>query len=188
MQVHYHRTGRVEKDKTKLGLYFSKEPARAIQPLIVPGWITWIPANAASHKVQGSLYPAKDCTIYSITPHMHLVGKSIKVTLTPPGGVPTMLIRIDDWDYNWQETYFFHQPIRVKAGTKIHVEAVYDNSAANLKNPFNPPRTIFPGEQTTNEMCFAFLDATTDDGTALGVRLTPGGFVIHHLGVLPKQP
>ena len=27
MQVHYHRTGRVEKDRTRLGLYFAKQPA-----------------------------------------------------------------------------------------------------------------------------------------------------------------
>jgi peroxiredoxin len=188
VQVHYHRTGRVEKDKTRLGLYFADEPVKPVQPLIVPGWITWIPAGKAKHPVSGSIWTAMDCTAYSITPHMHLLGKSIKVTMTPPGRSPVTLIRIEQWDYNWQETYFFKEPLKLKAGTKLTVEAVYDNSSGNPNNPFSPPRTVFPGEQTTNEMCFAFMDATTDNGGPIGARLSPNGFVIQNLGILPKQP
>lgn len=188
MQIHYHRNGKVEKDRTRLGLYFTKGPAKAIQPLIIPGWITWIPAGAAKHQVKGSVWLAEDCTIYNVTPHMHLLGKSIKVTMTPPKGDPLTLVRIDAWDYNWQETYFFKEPIRVKAGTKFAVEAVYDNSSNNPLNPFSPPRTIFPGEQTTNEMCFGFIDCTTDNDQRLHVQLSPGGISIPHIGVLPKMP
>jgi peroxiredoxin len=187
VQVHYRRTGREEKDKTRLGLYFADKRTNIMQPLVVPGWITYIPAGAANHTVRGSVWAAQDCTVYSITPHMHLLGKSIKVTMTPPGGDPVTLIRIDRWDYNWQETYFFQQPLRVKMGTKFTVEAVYDNSSGNPSNPFSPPKTIFPGEQTTNEMCFAFLDATTDHGGPIAVRLTPNGFTLRRPGLLPKQ-
>jgi hypothetical protein len=171
-----------------LGLYFTNEPTRAIQPIIIPGWFLWIPAGVAKHPVQGSIWTAQDCTIYSVTPHMHLLGKSIKITMTPPDGVPVTLVRIDSWDFNWQETYFFKEPIRVKTGTKFTVEAIYDNSSGNPNNPFDPPRKVYPGEQTTNEMCFGFLDAVTDDGGPLGLRLSPKGFIIHHLGVLPKMP
>jgi hypothetical protein len=119
---------------------------------------------------------------------MHLLGKSIKVTMTPPDGKPVTLIQIKEWDYNWQETYFFKQPIHVKAQTRFTVEAIYDNSSGNPSNPFNPPRIVFPGEQTTNEMCFGFLDTVTDDGKTLGVRLTSGGFVLHRPGSLPRLP
>ena len=54
---------------------------------------------------------------------MHLLGKEIKVTMTPPDGKPKTLLAIKDWDYNWQETYFFKEPLQVKAGTRFDVEA-----------------------------------------------------------------
>jgi hypothetical protein len=95
-------------------------------------------------------------------PHMHLLGKEVKVTLTPPDGKPLTLVAIKDWDYNWQETYFFKEPIAVKAGTVLETDAVFDNSDQNPSNPNHPPRTVTYGEQTTNEMCFTFFGATAD--------------------------
>ena len=79
------------------------------------------------------------------------------------GGKPVTLVDVKEWDYNWQELYFLREPIKVKAGTKFTVEAVYDNSTANPRNPNRPPKIILPGEQTTNEMCFVFLGATSDE-------------------------
>ena len=93
-------------------------------------------------------------------PHMHMIGRDIKVTVTPPEGETCMLIHIDNWDYNWQETYALKEPVRIEKGTRFHVEAFYDNSAKNPNNPFNPPRRITYGEQTENEMCFVFLGGT----------------------------
>src|SRR5262249_41961120 len=91
-----------------------------------------------------------------------LLGREIKATLTLPDGKPITLINIKEWDYNWQETYFFKQPVAVKAGSRLDVEAVYDNSAKNPLNPSNPPQWVMFGEQTTNEMCFVFLGGASD--------------------------
>jgi hypothetical protein len=189
MQVHYHRNGRTEKDRTRLGLYLSKKPdMKPIQPLIVPGQFLFLPAGVENHKVSGSVWVASDCVLHTITPHMHLLGKDIKVTMTPPGGDTTTLIAIDPWDYNWQETYYFKQPIRVKAGTKFTVESHYDNSAKNPNNPSSPPRTVFVGEETTNEMCFGFIGATNEERGALAVRLSPNGpALIRRFGPLPDM-
>jgi hypothetical protein len=118
---------------------------------------------------------------------MHLLGKSIKVTMTPPNGPTTTIVNIPEWDYNWQETYFFKEPIKAPAGTKLSVEAVYDNSTKNPKNPNNPPRAVTLGEQTTNEMCFGFLGATTDDGRAIGFRFSEEGPVLRRPGALPPK-
>ena len=116
-----------------------------------------IPAGDEAFKLSGERYATKDFTLYSISPHMHLIGKSIKLTMTPPDGKAETLLAIDQWDYNWQEIYMLKEPIQVKAGTKFQVDAVYDNSAKNPMNPSNPPRLVTFGEQTTNEMCFVFL-------------------------------
>jgi hypothetical protein len=183
LQVHYHRNGKVEKDRTRVGLYFSKKPVpRPLQPLVIPGLFAYIPAGAEHYTVRGSVWVAQDCTIYAVIPHMHLLGKKIKMTMTPPGGTTTTLVAIDDWDYNWQEVYRLKEPIRVKANTRFSVEAVYDNSARNPNNPQHPPRTVFLGEDTTNEMCFGFLGITTDEPGWVGVKLSADGFVIRRPG------
>jgi len=97
-----------------------------------------------------------------VMPHMHLLGKSVKITMTPPGGEPVVLIDIAHWDYNWQESYWFAKPLFAKAGTRFDIEAVFDNSAKNPNNPNNPPKDVSFGEETTNEMLFGFIGCTSD--------------------------
>jgi hypothetical protein len=179
LQVHYHRTGRVEKDRTQIGLYFAKKPViRDMQSLVVgpsPARILTflIFPNEEHHVVKGSIWTYDDCTLLSVMPHMHLIGRQIKVTMTPPGSATQPLIAIDDWDYNWQETYFLKDPIRVKAGTRFDIEAFYDNSRKNPNNPSNPPSFVRFGEQTTNEMCYGFLGVTADKPGKVQFKLQP---------------
>ncbi|MBI1913847.1 MAG: redoxin domain-containing protein [Planctomycetes bacterium] len=187
VQVHYHRTGRVEKDSTKIGLYFAKKPVqKQFQGMVIPGRFLFIPKGAEHYKVEGAIEVLQDCTLHSVMPHMHMLGKEVKVTITPPDGTAKTLIAIKDWDYNWQETYFLEQPLRLKAGTRLSVEAFYDNSEKNPNNPNNPPKMVFLGEQTDNEMLFVFLGATSEqkgrirfrpinkDGTPLQLRRLGG--------------
>ena len=134
-----------------------------------------IPANNERFVVKGTSFVTQDMTLYDLMPHMHMLGKDIKVTMTPPEGEgkPTLLFNIKDWDYNWQETYHLKKPLKVKAGTRLDVEAVYDNSTKNPHNPFSPPRMVTLGEQTFNEMCFVFLGGTSDrSGTGLPMTRT----------------
>ncbi len=174
VQVHYHRTGRVEKDRIQVGLYFADKPAeRRVQPLPIPGRFLIIPANEDNFKVNGTIWANQDCNLLSVMPHMHMLGKEVKVTMTPPDGKPQTLVEIKDWDYNWQETYFFKEPIAIKSGTKFEIEARYDNSDKNPRNPNSPPKWVKFGEQTTDEMCFGFLNVTTDKGTRIRPSFTP---------------
>jgi peroxiredoxin len=178
MQMHYHRNGRPEKDRTSIGLYFAKKPvARTYQGGVLSGGIWFrIPAGNASYPLKGGAWATDDFTLHSVMPHMHMLGKEIKVTLTPPEGQgqKQTLLAIKQWDYNWQETYVLKAPLAVKSGTRIEVEAVYDNSAGNPNNPNDPPRDVTFGEQTTNEMCFVFLGGTSArTGTRLPVSMFP---------------
>jgi peroxiredoxin len=171
MQVHFHRNGRVEKEKTSLGLYFSKKQQnRPYQNGVLAGISAGnalfplffaIPPGKADYRLSGDMWATGDFQLHSIMPHMHRLGKEIRVSMTPPEGPETTLIAIKNWDYNWQETYFFKQPVAIKTGTRLHVEAVYDNSSGNPNNPFSPPRRVTYGEQTTDEMCFVFLGGLT---------------------------
>lgn len=175
VQVHYHRNGRPEMDRTSIGLYFAKKPVeRAFKSLVVGAPFLMIPAGADNHRVEGGITINQDCTIHSVMPHMHMIGKQIELTLVPPDGKPQTLIAIKDWDYNWQETYFFKAPIAVKAGTRIKMEAIYDNSANNPNNPNQPPKAVFAGRETTNEMCFGFLGATSDQPGRIRFSISRG--------------
>jgi len=53
-------------------------------------------------------------------------------------------------------------------GTRLDLVAYYDNSTGNPLNPSSPPRRVTFGEQTTDEMCFAFLSYTMDKEPAGG--------------------
>jgi peroxiredoxin len=183
LQVHYHRDGRLEKDQTRVGLYFAKKPetrryqggiiAGGLNLLMRPGFT--IPAGENHYKLSGTMWATADCKLFSIMPHMHLLGKEIKITLAPPDGKATTLLEIKDWDYNWQETYFFKEPVQVKKGSRLDVVAYFDNSAENPNNPNRPPQPVSYGEQTTNEMCFVFLGGTSASGRRLPLSPLPLG-------------
>jgi thiol-disulfide isomerase/thioredoxin len=177
LQTHYHRNGKPEKDRTQLALYFAKKPVeRPYQALVLgprnPLFLN-IPAGKENHKIEGTIYLHNGCTMHSVMPHMHLIGKSVKVSMTPPGGQKVSLVEIAEWDYNWQETYWFKKPLDLKAGTRLDIEAIFDNSSKNPNNPKNPPEVVLFGEQTTNEMLFGFFGVTSPDKTRVVARPVP---------------
>jgi hypothetical protein len=181
MQVHYHRDGKLEKDRTQVGLYFAKKPVdKPMLGLVAPGRfktdktaegrfgrLGYIPAGDSHFVARGGTVALEDCTLYTVMPHMHLLGKSVKMTMTTPDGKTETLIDVAEWDYNWQEQFLLKEPIKVKSGTRFDIEAVFDNSSANPNNPSSPPVDVRFGEQTTNEMLFGFLGATKDTKTGL---------------------
>jgi hypothetical protein len=68
-----------------------------------------------------------------------------------------LLMELKNWDFNWQLRYFPKEPFFLKKGSSLYIETVHDNSAGNRSNPFSPPRDIFLGEQTKDEMGFAIV-------------------------------
>ena len=123
MQIHYHRSGRVEKDRTSVGLYFAKKPGKdgagRLQGVAVPGHFLVIPAGKECFRVVGSTWVRQDAQVHFLVPHMHLLGREIKMTMVPPDGKPRTLLTIKDWDFNWQETYFLKESLAIKAGTAL---------------------------------------------------------------------
>lgn len=176
MQVHYHKTGKQETDRTRLGLYFAKTPVtRSVRALpLMPAGGPWsgfkIPAGEANYEARAALTLPDELLVYGITPHMHLLGRDLQVDAHLPDGRIEPLVLIRDWDFNWQETYQYREPLRLPRGTRLELKAHYDNSAANTRNPSRPPKAVRWGEQTTDEMCIAFLEvapaAAADQVTA----------------------
>src|SRR5262249_37645882 len=126
-----------------------------------------------------------DVRVIGITPHMHYIGKEMKVVAQSPDGKTIPLIWIKDWDFNWQGQYQFKSPVDLPKGTVIKLDAYYDNSEDNPANPSKPPRRVHWGEQTTDEMCLLGVQVVTDNladlrkvvamrGNRLGAMLTGG--------------
>lgn len=167
LQVHYHKNGKPESDQTKIGLYFAKEPVKQVMGL---AWLAnpffRIPAGAEKHKVSFDFPIPADVTVYSVMPHMHLLGRSMKAEVELPDGSKRPLILVDDWDFNWQLNYMLKVPMKIPAKSKVRIEAVYDNSDKNPFNPNSPPNPVTWGEQTTDEMFLLVATYTVD-----GVRI-----------------
>ncbi|MES2460029.1 MAG: redoxin family protein [Armatimonadota bacterium] len=171
LQMHYHPSGKPEEDRTSVGIYFAKKPiTKQVYTLPILARLD-IPAGKPDYKTSRSFNIPINASVISVTPHMHLLGKTFSMTAKLPDGSTRSLIKIDDWDFNWQDTYTYAKPVTIPKGTTVTLNATYDNSASNPRNPSSPPKTVGWGEQTTDEMCIGFLSFVTDDKESGLLRL-----------------
>ena len=96
----------------------------------------------------------QDVELVYMMPHMHVRGKDMTYTLVYPDGRKEVVLSVPRYDFNWQLGY--NTSIKVPKGTKLHVDAHYDNSPNNKWNP-NPNKTVYYGEMTWEEMMFPFF-------------------------------
>ncbi len=163
MQIHYHLDGKVEHDQSTIGLKFAKEPpTKGLTLMVLGNEKLDIPAGASQYVAKASGVLPMDAEAVSVFPHAHYLCKDMKVDATLPDGTTVPLIWIKDWDFNWQGAYRYSSPVKLPKGTRLDMTYTYDNSAANPHNPSNPPREVRFGEQTTDEMAFAFVSLTLD--------------------------
>ncbi|HYF01171.1 MAG TPA: hypothetical protein VEJ18_19765, partial [Planctomycetota bacterium] len=157
-------SGKEEEDLSQLGLWFTKRPAeKIVSGVAVSSRGLYIPAGAKAHRVTAQSPPLPvDADLIGVAPHMHMLGREMKVWAERPDGRREDLIHIADWDFNWQGSYQYEKAIRLPKGTVVKLEAVYDNSADNPQNPSSPPKAVRWGEQTTDEMCLLGLQMTAD--------------------------
>lgn len=109
------------------------------------------PANAVSFCDQTV---ATSGWIISIMSHQHTLGKTTRTVLNPDTPDEQILIDIPVWDFDWQGSYWYAEPIWLDVGDVIRVICTYDNSVS-LSNP--EPRYVVAGEGTNDEMCLNFI-------------------------------
>ncbi|MBW3539455.1 MAG: redoxin domain-containing protein [Planctomycetes bacterium] len=161
VQIHYRPVGRPERDRSRIGLHFAKSPVRQeLSEILVANMDLRIPAGAQRHGHHASYVLPVGVTLHAVAPHMHLLGREVKAVAFLPDGRVQPLVWIRDWDFNWQDQYFYEQPLELPPGTRIDVLAVYDNSAANPANPNAPPQDVRWGERSVDEMGICYLDVT----------------------------
>jgi mono/diheme cytochrome c family protein len=163
LQMHYHPTGKVEQDRSTIAIYFTRKPADQLLIGLPLGTRNIdIPAGESRHHLHTELTLPVGVTVYGATPHMHWVGREMIARAILPDGKTIQLIHIREWDFDWQDQYSYARPLSLPRGTKLTLDAWYDNSSGNPRNPSNPPQRVRHGEQTTNEMCYCFLNVVPD--------------------------
>lgn len=166
LQVHYHpHHGAPKPDQTRIGIYLAKKkPQKIVRILPLINQDFTIPPGDANYRVNATwpILTPVPLHVWFIAPHMHLLGRHMQVTTTPLSGPSKCLIDISDWDFNWQGIYRYTEPVALPTGSRLSLDAWYDNSADNWRNPNIPPQPVSWGEATTDEMCIAFLGVTID--------------------------
>ena len=158
LNSHLHPSGKEESEKTTIGLYFAdKKPDRTMIGFQVPplfGSVSGldIPAGEENYELTSSFTTPVDIELIGVGAHMHYLGHTAKATATLPDGTTKPLFYIDEWDFNWQNNYFYENPVRLPAGTTVKGVVTFDNSAENPHNPFSPPRRVRWGLESTDEM------------------------------------
>lgn len=159
-QMHYHKTpgpGTGGTDQTSVGINFWEDvPDNKIATLWVVDPVLQIPPGEANYASGSAFEFPSDAIIFDFTPHMHLRGKAMKFTATSVEGETKTLLDVPEYDFNWQLTYTPTEPIMMPAGSRIAVNALFDNSAGNEANP-DPSATVRWGEATTDEMMIGFM-------------------------------
>ena len=168
LQVHYHaHEDPPLPDQTEFGLYFTKGlPREVMRMTAVVNTSFTIPPGDPNYKVTADLlampvtpFPMK---LWVIWPHMHFLGRKMKVEMKTRTGETHCLIDIQDWDFNWQGAYVYRQPVNIPAGSRLFATAYYDNSESNPRNPNHPPRPVSWGWESADEMCLAVIGVTVE--------------------------
>lgn len=161
--MHYPEGSYGTYDSTKVIFHFYPQGETGIRQVItepvLQNWSMVIPPNtvspiSAQYPPSGGL-PA-DISILSVFPHMHLLGRDMKVYGIQPNLDTLKLIDMPHWDFEWQDFYFFQNIQKAEAGSVLHAEGHYDNTSGNLHNPNNPPQTVYAGLNTSDEMFLVY--------------------------------
>jgi hypothetical protein len=157
LQIHYHPSGKREVDRTRIGVYFSREPVKqALHWSTASNSEFQLPAGDANVEVKASWYIPTDLEVIAVSPHMHLLGRDMRMSVTYPNGRKADLIHIPVWDSSWQSSYYFQKPIPLPQGSILRVIAHFDNSA-HSRNPNQPPKSVKWGYGANDEMCEGFI-------------------------------
>ena len=102
-------------------------------------------------------------TIIAAAPHMHLLGRTLTLTLNPGLSTEQTILNVTNYNFDDQSATVLKNPIPVKAGDTIRVECTFDptlrQKIPQLKALAN--RYVTWGEGSSDEMCLGVIAATT---------------------------
>ncbi len=157
LQMHYNRSGKQETDRCRVGIWLNRKPPspeRKVFWALMSTPFVVIPKGAKNVMLRGSFTLPEDYEAAGIYPHCHQIATQVGVVAYPPDGPATVLVRVPQWDFNWQSGAIFADPVWLPKGTRIEFTAIFDNTEDNPRNPHSPPVDVFLGEASDDEMIF----------------------------------
>lgn len=165
IQVHYNYAHDRSSDLTAVrfktsnsplreGVWFSMGPGSGLIPAGQAEFnysLTSGLSVALSGTTTSSSIPAQ---IFAIFPHMHQVGSKVRIELIrDPLSLGSLsskecLVDVPHWDFHWQRTYWYKNPVAANLLDKIKITCSYDTSQKTSP-------VIF-GEGSEDEMCFLY--------------------------------
>ena len=107
LNVHLQPSGKPETVQPSVGLYFTDKPP-AKRPMLVKlenDRALDIPPGARDFLVSDDFRLPLDVDVLAVYPHAHYLGTLLEAFATLPDGSRRWLIRIPQWDVNWQSVY-----------------------------------------------------------------------------------
>ena len=167
LNLHYTPNGAAVTDHVQIGFTVAKQPPERRYVSLSssaptdPAHFAIPPNDSNWQSPAAEVTFNQDVELVYMMPHMHVRGKDMTYTLIYPDGRQEIVLSVPHYDFNWQLGY--NTSVKVPKGTKLHVDAHYDNSANNKWNP-NPAKTVYYGEMTWEEMMFPFFGVVVDKG------------------------
>jgi hypothetical protein len=159
LNMHLQPSGKKEEVRPSVGLYFTDRPQTKF-PLLIQledDAALDIPAGVQDFPISDDFKLPMDADILAVYPHAHYLGKLLEAWATLPDRSKKWLVRIPNWDQNWQAVFYYREPVFLPKDSVIHMRYHYDNSDANVRNPNHPPRRVRAGNQATDEMGHLWL-------------------------------
>jgi tetratricopeptide (TPR) repeat protein len=153
LMLHLRPSGQPEEVRASVGLYFSRMPPTRVPALLrLTRQDLNIPAGARTYVVTSSFTLPVPVEVHTVQAHAHNLARQIEGFATLPDGTTRWLLRINDWDFNWQGVYRYATPVALPTGAAVVMRWTYDNSADNPRNPNRPPKRVIFGQRTSDEM------------------------------------
>jgi Flp pilus assembly protein TadD len=160
LQLHMVPSGKAETIDPVIGFHF----ARAVDP----GSATYalqldaddqldIPAEASDFNVTDTIVLPVDVELLAAYPHAHFLGKRVELSATLPDGGRRSLVRIERWDFKWQDVYRFANPVVLPRGTSVTLRWTFDNSSSNPRQVNHPVKRVTAGNRSSDEMAHLLL-------------------------------
>jgi mono/diheme cytochrome c family protein len=167
-EIHYTANGKAPGvDQTKVGFVLAKTlPSKRLLTVPVADMGFTIPPGDSNYGSHATATFDKPVQLVYSQPHMHLRGKAMDIKLVYPTGESEMLVSVPHYDFNWQIIYYQDKPLQIPKGTRVELDSHWDNSANNKYNP-DPKATVRWGDQSWEEMNFAWIGVIADKDDTL---------------------
>jgi hypothetical protein len=158
VQVHYNTAAGAAPDRTAVQLALTEGVGREAFVALVTDTSMVLPPGQAevAHTWElplGQLGLPLGAYVRGVFPHLHLRGRTLDLEVVRASdGTSECMVDVPRWDFGWQRTYFYDDPVYVDPDDTLRLTCTFDTSGDTAEVPW--------GEGTGDEMCLVGLIAT----------------------------